>query len=82
MFKKALNSAEVVMVHYKHGINGVTLTISPNLTKLEAHYIKQVGNNPMALGWSDGELYYIICDGWEECHTEKELKEVLLSLKY
>lgn len=82
--KEDVNSAKLVMIHFDKGINGITLTITPNLMELQEHCITVIpptDNYPMALGWADGELYYVICDGWEDVHTQQELTEILLSLK-
>jgi len=75
---------DLVMIHYEKGINGITLTITHNFMELQDNciwVIEQIGNTPMTLGWSDGDLCYIIYDGREDYHTQEELTEVLLSLK-
>lgn len=76
--------ADLVIIHYEEGVHGITLTITYNFMELRNQSIsvfEQTENNPMALGWSDGELCYVIIDGWENKHTQNELAEVLLSLK-
>jgi len=73
------NLVDTVICHFENGVNGVTLTIIRNASKIEDHFTtihERDGNNPLMIGWLDGDLFYILCDGWEDCHSKEELEEI------
>lgn len=76
------NFVDTVICHFKNGINGITLTITRNSSKMEDHFSmiqERDENNPLMIGWLDGDLLYVLCDGWEDWHSKEELEQIRTS---